>query len=235
MKGAQILIDAKREAHARDAVLGGHVRARPRAQKDAVGRGLCHANDHRLALVVQQAFEHSAAAAQHTVHAGTRQAKRPGRAHLNALLDAGHARALGALVAAAEQVHVDQQRTAADDLHELARATARPSTASASPEPAPGAATLRESTRVTLAPVDETDDGGAGDEASGRHGGCLHGGDRSRWPAARELRAVGVAEDGRLVREHGQCVDLLARLLLDVAAHAAKCKQSVRPHYSSRS
>jgi 2-hydroxychromene-2-carboxylate isomerase len=119
MEGAQILIDAQREAHTRDPVRGGPMRARACTEQYAVGRGLRRAHEHGLLLVVQQALEHAAAAAQNAVHAAARQAKRSRRPYLDALLDAAHGPPSAALVATAEQVHVHQQRATADDLHEL--------------------------------------------------------------------------------------------------------------------
>ena len=79
MEGAQVLVDAEREAHPRDPVAAASRRARARAEQHAVGRGLRDAHEHGLLLVVQQALEHAAAAAQHAVHAapGAGETARP--------------------------------------------------------------------------------------------------------------------------------------------------------------
>ncbi len=88
VEAAQIVVDAEREAHPLDPVARRLDVARARPEEHHVGRGLRDAHVHRLAVAVQQPFEHTAATAQHPVHAARqRQAKRTRRRDLDAQLD----------------------------------------------------------------------------------------------------------------------------------------------------
>ena len=78
-EGTQVLVDAQREAHARDPVCGRRARAARAPEQDPVGRGLRGAHEHGLVFVVQQALEHAAAPAQDPSMPPPRQAKRPRR------------------------------------------------------------------------------------------------------------------------------------------------------------
>src|SRR5207244_10424310 len=93
-----------------------------------------------------------------------------------------------AVRAAAEQVHVDEQRAAADDLHELADGAG---TALAAPELAADASALRDRGRLPLAAMHEPNHGCPGDEAAGRHGRGLDCRNRGgRAPRVRQLIAI---------------------------------------------
>jgi len=86
----QVVVDAQREAHARQRFLGHVGRIRPRHEHDAIARGLADAHHGGSALDVQQALEAAvAAAAQHPVGPGPRQAIGPHRTDLSPDLDHG--------------------------------------------------------------------------------------------------------------------------------------------------
>src|SRR6185437_11627519 len=129
----------------------------------------------------------------------TGQAKRPGRPDLDALLDRTHPSAPATLVAAAEQVHVEQQRAAADDLHELAGAGA--ASAPAAREPAAGATARGELRRAALVAREQADNGGACDETAGSHGGGLNGRQRGGRGRRGDLAGDDLGtHDARLLR-----------------------------------
>ena len=90
VEGAQVVIDAQREAHALQG-LRGHVRTvGPGHEHDAVARGLADADDRGDALDVQQALEAAVAPAAHDpVAPRPRQAIGPHRTHLSPDLDHG--------------------------------------------------------------------------------------------------------------------------------------------------
>jgi len=75
-----------------------------------------------------------------------------------------------------QQMHVDQQRAAADDLHELGVPRRAPASTSEESRWTRWAGTAHEVGRPAMAPVDEADDGRARKKPARRRGGGLHGG-----------------------------------------------------------
>ena len=88
VEGAQVVVDAEREAHAPQGLLG-HVGAVGAGhEQHAIARGLADADDRRRPLDVQQALEAAVApAAQDPVGARAGQAVGPRRTHLSPHLD----------------------------------------------------------------------------------------------------------------------------------------------------
>ena len=115
---AEIVIHAECEAHSCDAVLRRLRRIRARPEPHPVDRRLIDAHEHRILAIVQQPFKHPPAPARHPVPTHARgKPERVRRAYLQKLL------ALAQRPAPerrrTEQVHVDEQRAAADDLQQL--------------------------------------------------------------------------------------------------------------------
>ena len=88
VEGAQVVVDAEREAHALQSLLG-HVGAvGPGHEHHAIARGLADADDRGDALDVHEPLEAAVApAAHHAVAPGPRQAIGPYRTHLSPDLD----------------------------------------------------------------------------------------------------------------------------------------------------
>ena len=88
VEGAQVVVDAQREAHALQGLLGDVGAVGSGHQHHAVTRRLADADDRGHALDVEQSLEAAVAPAAHdAVPSRTRQAKGPRRTHLSPHLD----------------------------------------------------------------------------------------------------------------------------------------------------
>ena len=176
-------------------------------------RGCATRTTHRLArrgAAAARARRRGGAACRPRRQRGSRNGA--GGRDLHAQLDAAGAQRVASAIAAAaaEQVHVDEQRAAADDLQQLA-ALAPPRRADAAPARGPCASARR----AALAAVHEPDDRGAGDEAAGRDRRGLHG---------REHRA-GAAR----ARGHARPRARAARSALASASSTSSVRRPARP------
>ncbi len=87
VKGTQVIVNPKREAHARNPILGCRACIGARPEEHGLRRGLRNTHDNRPALMVQETRKHAAAMAQHPIGPTMqRQAKRPERPDLPAQL-----------------------------------------------------------------------------------------------------------------------------------------------------
>ena len=111
----QVVVDAGGEAHALDRRLGRGPARRAGREQHALRRGLDDRHEHRLLADVQQPHQRRAAAAQDPVAGAAADAERPRRRHLDAQIDRRVSPGRGGSIAP-EQVDVDQERVARDDL-----------------------------------------------------------------------------------------------------------------------